>query len=654
MKLRTSFCNLTALKKDITRFAPFWGIYFIGGLLVMLTMTGSFLDAGSGGGAARSLASVMGPFSIINMIYAGLIAQLLFGDLYQARLCYAIHAMPLRREQWFCSHTLAGFGFSLVPHLVVVPLLMLRLQEFWFVALSWLLSMSLQYLFFFGLAVFCSFCVGNRLAQVAVYSILNFGAIIVYWFCVTVFQPLMYGVEINIDPFRAWCPVVEMCASGDMVVISRERIYNSSEWRYTFEGWGDGWGYLALCGVLGVVLLIGALLLYRRRKLESAGDFIAVKSLVPVFSVVFTLCVGAICAMFGQAFSEGYLVVFLGFGLIVGYFVGQMLLQRTTKVFKPLAFARLGILLAAMVLAVLLVKWDAFGIVRWIPDPEDIASISLNYDSVKVEDEEDFPLVLEVHRLAVEEGEAPLANERTYLPITYTLKNGRQVSRNYYVRTQSDAYQAMKKIYSRVTAVLGEKAKDWERYLRDIEEVRIENALLDAATARQVLEAVKKDCEAGTMAQQGKYHQAGSVLYLEIRSVDNNGLYYYHNVAVYSDAVNTLAALKEYRTDLSKLLGLDCSWEDFLKRLLCIQWNDTLAMENPEEMASLMEAIKTDCAMGRMHPEDGKNKKGSFYIVWADAQGIKSYSADVCYYYDCYNILNWLWEHYSKEMAAGY
>ncbi len=657
MKLRTSFCNLTALKKDITRFAPFWAVYLIGGLLVMLTITGSLLKAGNGGEAARTLASIMGPFSIINMLYAGLVAQLLFGDLYQTRLCNALHAMPLRREQWFACHTLAGLAFSIVPHLIVLPLLMMRLQSFWYVGLIWLLSMTLQYLFFFGLAAFCSFCVGNRLAQVAVYAILNFGAIIAYWFCVTVYQPLMYGVQINIDPFRVFCPVVKMCASGNMVIISRDRMELTDlgqRWVYTFEGWGSGWGYLAVCAVLGVALLVGALLLYRRRALEKAGDFIAVKPLVPVFSVVFTLCVGAVCAMFGELFSTGYLVTFLGAGLVIGYFVGQMLLQRTAKVFKPMAFVRLGILLAAMVLSVLLVKWDAFGIVRWIPDPEDIESISLNWDGVKVEDEEDFPLVLEIHRLAVKEGEVPQANERTYLPITYTLKNGRQVSRSYTVRIRSDAYQALKMVYSRLGAVLGEKAaKDWEQYLENADDVRIEGTELDAATARQVLEAVKKDCEAGNMAQRNAFHRGEPAFYLEIQTVDDQGIRYYHNVAVYSDAGHTMAALKEYRTDISKLLGLNCSWEDFLKRLICIQWNGGLAIEDPEEMASLMEAVKKDCAEGKLDPEDGRNKKGTLYIVWGDEMGVKSDARDIAFYYNCNDILDWLWEHYPEEMGAG-
>ena len=36
MKSRTSFFNFTVLRKDITRYAPVWGLYAIGLLLFLL------------------------------------------------------------------------------------------------------------------------------------------------------------------------------------------------------------------------------------------------------------------------------------------------------------------------------------------------------------------------------------------------------------------------------------------------------------------------------------------------------------------------------------------------------------------------------------------------------------------------------------------
>ena len=157
MKSRISFFEKAVFRKDITRFAPLWAIYLIGGLLVMMTIV-------SGRNyyyASRALAETIGPFSILNLIYALLCAQSLFGDLFNTRHCNALHALPPRRETWFVSHTVSGLLFSVVPHIIGAAVVTLQLKGMWYISLIWLLGMVLEYLFFFGLAVFSVFCTGN-------------------------------------------------------------------------------------------------------------------------------------------------------------------------------------------------------------------------------------------------------------------------------------------------------------------------------------------------------------------------------------------------------------------------------------------------------------------------------------------------------------
>ena len=192
MKSRISFFDKAILRKDITRFAPLWAIYLIGGLLVMLMVQSGRPSSH----VARTLAQTIGPFSVINLVYALLCAQLLFGDLFHSRLCNALHALPLRRETWFVSHVVSGLAFSLVPHLIAVILMVPMLQGSWFVGLIWVLGMTLEFLCFFGIGVFSMFCTGNRFAAVAVYAILNFASLIAYWFVSTIYEPMLYGVSI--------------------------------------------------------------------------------------------------------------------------------------------------------------------------------------------------------------------------------------------------------------------------------------------------------------------------------------------------------------------------------------------------------------------------------------------------------------------------
>ena len=549
MKSRISSCNLvTAFKKDITRFAPLWAVYLIGGFLVMMIMT----DFDPPGGIASSLSATIGPFSIINLIYAALAAQLLFGDLYSSRLCNALHAMPLRREQWFLTHCVAGLCFSVVPHLIVMPIVMLSMGEFWFVALWWLLGMLLEYLFFFGLAVFSAMCVGNRFAMVAVYAILNFFSMIAYWFCGTIYEPMMYGVVLSSQNFMNLCPVVNM-TRHQMVIMDVEHLQQSYYGGYTtvwtYGGLGEGWGYVVVCAVLGLALLGAALLLYRRRALESAGDFIAVKPLAPVFSVVFTLCVSAVCAMFGSLFSDEFMTVFLIAGLVVGYFAGQMLLQRTAKVFRLKAFGKLGLIAAAMILSLLLVQWDAFGIVRWTPKADQVAMVTLRGRSVELTDEEDIQLVINLHKEAIAQGEKldPSAGYATYVRIQYDMKDGRRIERRYEIDSNSSAYQALKSVYGRVSYVLGD-VSDLDAYVKTIESIDYRGAPLELDQERMkgLITAIRADCEAGLMAQHSSYHNNQEVKhYININHLDDENMYYYRQIQVYPDATATIAWLQE-------------------------------------------------------------------------------------------------------------
>ena len=110
MKSRTSYFNGTVLKKDLTRFAPVWALY---GVFLLLCLTLLFDE--EPGRMARSLMDLFSGMSLVNLLYAGLCAALLFGDLFNSRLCNALHALPMRREGWFLTHVTAGLLFCLIP-----------------------------------------------------------------------------------------------------------------------------------------------------------------------------------------------------------------------------------------------------------------------------------------------------------------------------------------------------------------------------------------------------------------------------------------------------------------------------------------------------------------------------------------------------------
>ncbi len=603
MKLKTSFFDKTVFRKDILRFAPLWALYFIGGMMVMLAIAADETVLLLG----LMISKTLTPFSVINFIYAGLAAQLLFGDLFNSRLCNALHAMPLRRESWFFTHVVSGLAYSIVPNAVGIFVIMFQMGENWFVAPVWLLGMTLQYLFFFALAVFCVFCTGKRFAAVAVYAILNFGSYIVQWFCETVYLPLLYGVEMDAEPFTLFCPVSKLCSNFETWI----------EWRFAanglwqFDGFGGEWGYLWILTAIGIVLLAVSLLMYRRRKLESAGDFIAVKPLAPVFSVVFTLCAGAIFAMFSYLTGGDY-APYLILGMVVGWFGAQMLLQRTVKVFRVKAFLKAGALIALMFLSVLLLQVDAFHIVRWVPKAEDVKSVTLaNYKSqyysssyedgyyygsrisLELTEQEDIEKIISAHEdILARKDEHVSKGHRVVL--TYELKNGRKVQRNYWAPADGVCYDVVQEFFNAPELVLG--YKNWNEFVKQVQVLYFANGDVPKNLYREMLEALRYDCENG---QVGLIETKDSVQWVHLECSDEQGRYYTRRIAVYSGAEKTLSLMKDPRL----IMGYT-DWDRFLETLEYVKAGEqsvdiSKVTENASYVAFLT-ALRTDCENGEV------------------------------------------------------
>jgi ABC-2 type transport system permease protein len=132
-----------------------------------------------------------------------------------------------------------------------------------------------------------------------------------------------------------------------------------------------------------VLFLLLALALYRRRRMETAGDFIAVKVLKPVFKYCFAVgcglvltfvlwnMLGGLGRVAGTAMLLRILLTLL-VGASLGYFVAEMLIRKTLRVFKSAwrGFAVLAVSLAALTLAC---DMNVFGIETRLPDTELVA-----------------------------------------------------------------------------------------------------------------------------------------------------------------------------------------------------------------------------------------------------------------------------------------
>ena len=525
MKLRTSFFNVSALRKNLTRFAPAWALYGI--FMLLLIMDGRYL---SNQGFAGNLGQSIAPMAIANFFYALLCAQLLFGDLYNSRMCNALHAMPLRREGWFLTNVASGLLFALIPNTVVSLVAAVLCGEFGIVPLFWLCGSMMEFVFFFGVAVFAAYLVGNRFAMGLVYIILNGFSIILYWLMFSIFEPMLYGITIPEDPFVDFCPVVKLCT------------FRYIQMEQDFWSFADGWGFLGLCTGLGVLSLGLALLCYRKRNLETAGDFVAVKPVGPIFLVLYTICGGACCHGFFSIIVGDENEFFLFLGLAIGFFTGLMLLQRTVKVFKLRAFLGFGAVVLAMILSIVVVRTDLLGVVGWMPKAEEIKSVSITTggtsdfrnSKLTLTEAEDLENILKIHQYGLANREASIDGRRdTKVILTYTLKNGTVRERKYAVNVGTACGDMIRQYISHPSVVLGTVYDLLDTHI--LTGVTVETSgmfVADEDALQQLMDAIMADCEEGNLAQDwaftdglGEYSwltlefhsETGQLLYTDLR-----------------------------------------------------------------------------------------------------------------------------------------
>lgn len=571
MKSKTSFWNLTALKKDITRYAPVWGGYTILLLLILFALADT-----TAANMARDTLVILRGMPVLNLLYAGVCGAFLFMDLFNGRLCNALHAFPLRRESLLVTHIISGVLFSLIPNLLVSLLGCIILWDYAYVAFIWLAASTLQYLFFFGTAVLCATCAGNLIGMVALYGIFHFITVLVYAVAELLYQPLLYGIQFNADSFFFFFPVSQLSSFE----YADYDVYHAVPDVFIFRGLvPKDWLYLGICAGVGVVCFVLAWLVYRRRQLESAGDLISLRQLSPLFLIICTVGAGTILYLFSEAF-DGKSYIFLAVGMVIGYFAGKMLLSRTVKVFSKKSFIGLGVLAVVFAGSMWLTWLDPLGVTRYVPDIDKVKSATVvgadkgyyyaesyarsysepdNFSGYAITEQEELVHLQDFHRQLIQYRPGGSDGTLCDVKIYYTLTNGRTVARYYEVGCDSSLGIRAGKYFSDMHYVFGinDTAILYDIFEKAVLEVytselNVQVTLTDEQEIAGLLDAIAADCEAGVMAQNWAYHEdySNGDYYVDFLADDT---YILHtnwpagrfNLRVWPDCTNTLAYLQK-------------------------------------------------------------------------------------------------------------
>lgn len=603
MKLKTSFFKPVTLKKDILRFAPIWALYLIGMLLILME-TGSYNDYDNYGKLV--IPGLITAFGIVNLCYAALCANLLFGDLYNTKLCYSLHAMPYRRESWLCTHLLSGLLFSLVPNLIACAYMMWRLDAYWFLALYWYLAATLQFLFFYGIAAVSAMLTGNRFAMLLVYAGFNFVAMLLYATIDVVYLPILTGVVADLEAFTQFSPVVQLFRydffTFTRINVFESDIYSGSKYFYRFDGLASGWGYTAILGCVGLAAMGIALWLYRIRQLESAGDFVAFPKLKGIACVIMTLCVSLCFALVGQAFDS--YTVWLFVGLIIGFFGSLMLLERRLKVFRKKTFLGFVAMVLGVSLSLLAIHCDWLGIESWTPRADRVASVTVSnrnryeyyyyYDylgnlEVTLEDPADIERIIAAHEDILDRLNETIGNggNRHRVTLTYKMKSGRTVVRSYAAPASGKNYEIVRQYLYQADSLLGfTNAKE---AAKSMAYMYCAKGQVPEALYETVLEALQRDCAKGQVLPDsaGEY-------YFEYEFTNSEG----NTVRRYVVALRDAAHISALMQSPELLMGY-ADWEEFLTGIQKLVVEDGSAFEVTQaQQRDLLTALRKDIEAG--------------------------------------------------------
>ena len=458
---RLSF-NTAVARSTLRRCWPLWAAY-LGFLLVTfpLPLLSEIRTARGRSGVSllyvcREQIAQMAVFqALAGMAVAVLAVMLLFGYLYNGRGNTLMNSLPIRRESLFLTLYLTGLIPMLLCELLVMGLTMLLTAAYdigtvWF--LRWFACAALGLLAFYGFALLCAMLTGNILVLPAVYVVLNL-TVIGFETCIReLLSNLVYGMTPGALRLSFLSPPVKI--SDDLKVVTS----------YPETVRMEGLGTLAVYAAVGVMFALLALLLYRKRRMESVSDFVA----IPVLKPVFRICMGfGGAVLFAAVIFENFfknsvsgsaaawvMAALLVIGACLGWLIAEMMIRRTVRAF-PLPRKGLALICLICVMTVIAAETDVTGFEKRVPDPDKVDHVEFCYDS-EFSDPENIRLVTELHRELVRDKQIYDSKSEDYMrlgekayrlnaqgeqeadlwmdywvPISYVMQNGRELQRVY-------------------------------------------------------------------------------------------------------------------------------------------------------------------------------------------------------------------------------
>lgn len=303
---------------------------------------------------------------------AVVMAVAVYGWMFRKTSAAYISALPVTREALLISSLLAGLTLLILPCIFAMLVSLLLYDGAGSPCTPYLLcsavAVVLMNIAFFGLASFCTVFTGNAAVLPALYVIALYGFVGIEVVTRYIAEFLLFGVR-GTD----W----ELAILSPLYYFSNNYVGSYS---YAIP-------LTAIYAAAGVILAGLAVIFFRRRRMEAAGEVVAVPVLRPIFrwGLAAVGALGMALLILKTVFNVGsyaagndgtparvaILLLAMLFGAAVGWFGADALMRKTLRVFDR-HWKGLGVFCALLCALVIGGKLDVFGVERYQPDVDEI------------------------------------------------------------------------------------------------------------------------------------------------------------------------------------------------------------------------------------------------------------------------------------------
>ncbi|MBB6023479.1 ABC-2 type transport system permease protein [Paenibacillus sp. JGP012] len=367
------------------------------------------------------------------------------------------HSLPLKRKHLLTMNLLTGVVMILVPiwitagvtgwvsAVVKEPAYIFAGTAVW----TWGVTMSIISLFMFTLTVAVGMCIGQSILQgLTVYAICLIP--LVFWeVFVMHLQRYLLGFPDSALRF----------SSGNISPIAR----------ISSLSYPPDWVELGIYAAMTVILVVLTFLFYRKRHVESATQAITFRIVKPIFRFGFMFTVvllsGAYFTMIEPRGSEFWGVAGYVVGGVAGYLGAEMIIRKTWLIWSNRLLPKFAVYggVIALILYVPVADWNGYA--SNVPTSERVEKVRIGGDhyiyvdnqNIKMDDEQFYSTnagyidaVVTLHQKIVnsdlhlrEMGMNRTVRDEENVVIDYKLKNGKTLSRQYYIPTSEFQQELM-------------------------------------------------------------------------------------------------------------------------------------------------------------------------------------------------------------------